>query len=193
MGGISSSMKISKKDMEFLMDRTLYDEKEIKKWHKGFHIDCPNGKLTPSNFIKMYEQFFPQGNAQDFCTYVFQTFDTDRNGYIDFREFVMAIDVTSTGSPTDKLKWAFKMCDVDNNGVIDLQEMTKILQAVYDAAKEEHIDTSSNAEQTARDIFQRLDQDSDGTLTETEFVDGCLHDPELRKILAPKTSSGQAY
>ena len=42
------------------------------------------------------------------------------------QEFLLAIDVTSSGSPEEKLNWAFSMYDVDGNGWIDLPEMTKI-------------------------------------------------------------------
>lgn len=46
------------------------------------------------------------------------------------QEFLLAIDVTSSGTPEEKLKWAFRMYDVDGNGVIDMQEMTKIVQVL---------------------------------------------------------------
>merc|ERR1719376_2024509 len=52
------------------------------------------------------------------------TFDIDRNGVIDFKEFLLSIDVNSSGSPEEKLNWAFSMYDVDGNGYIDINEMT---------------------------------------------------------------------
>lgn len=42
----------------------------------------------------------------------FRTFDKDCSGFIDFREFLMAIDVTSCGSPEERLQWAFRWADL---------------------------------------------------------------------------------
>ena len=36
----------------------------------------------------------------------------DGNGSIDFREFMLATDMTTAGTPEEKLRWAFK---VDHN------------------------------------------------------------------------------
>lgn len=56
---------------------------------------------------------------------------THHNNFIILQEFLLAIDVTSSGTPEEKLKWAFRMYDVDGNGVIDIQEMTKIVQVSF--------------------------------------------------------------
>ena len=76
--------------------------------YKGFKQECPNGNLTPVNFVDMYKMFFPSGNAEQFCDHTFRTFDADKNGTIDFKEFLLAIDVTSAGTAEEKLKWAFR-------------------------------------------------------------------------------------
>ena len=70
--------------------------------------DCPEGRLTPQAFLIIYSKCFPKMNAKKFCEHVFRTFDTDKNGFIDFKEFLLAVDVTSGGSAEKKLSWAFR-------------------------------------------------------------------------------------
>jgi Ca2+-binding EF-hand superfamily protein len=80
----------------------------FQEWYNGFISDCPDGKLTTESFIKLYSNFFPDGKAGAFCEHIFRTFDTDQNGFIDFKEFLLAIDITSSGTPEEKLNWAFR-------------------------------------------------------------------------------------
>merc|ERR1711993_210222 len=96
--------------------------------------------------------------------------------------FLLAIDVTSSGSAEEKLKWAFRMYDVDGNGVIDQDEMTKIVQAIYDMLGAGATKPTDSAEECAKNIFSRMDENGDGHLTEEEFLRGCLQDDELSQM-----------
>ena len=79
----------------------------------------------------------------------------------------------------------FRMYDVDGNGVIDQDEMTKIVQAIYDMLGAGATKPTDSAEERAKNIFSRMDENGDGHLTEEEFLRGCLQDDELSKMLAP--------
>ena len=97
----------------------------------GFLKDCPSGKLTKPEFQKIYRQFFPFGDPSSFADYVFNVFDKDKSGEIDFKEFICALSVTSRGKMEDKLEWAFQLYDIDNDGEISYKEMLQIVDAIY--------------------------------------------------------------
>ena len=183
MGCIKSKQGLSREDLEFLKSHTRCNKQTIKEWYKGFKKDCSNGRLTPSQFVDMYKLVFPSGNAEQFCDHIFRIFDTEKKGFIDFKEFLLAIDVTSAGTPEEKLKWAFRMYDVDGNGVIDQEEMTNIVQAIYDMLGADATKLSDTVEEKTKNIFNRMDENNDGSLTEEVFLKGCLQDDELTKML----------
>ena len=172
---------LSDRNLEFLKANTGYDESTIKQSHKRFLKEFPNGRLTPDIFIDLFKRFIWRGNAEQYCEHVFRTFDTDQNGCIDFEEFLLAMHVTSAGSAEEKLSWAFRMYDVDGNGVIDPDEMWKVVEAIYGMGCK----PTSSVKEKAMKIFQRMDENEDGHLTEEEFLRGCLLDDEMSKLLEP--------
>jgi len=97
----------------------------------GFLKDCPSGMLTKAEFQKIYKQFFPFGDPSSFADYVFNVFDADKSGSIDFKEFICALSVTSRGKMEDKLDWAFQLYDIDGDGKISYDEMLAIVEAIY--------------------------------------------------------------
>ena len=92
--------------------------------------------LTKEEFQKIYKQFFPFGDPSSFADYVFNVFDADKSGTIDFKEFICALSVTSRGKMEDKLDWAFQLYDIDGDGKISYEEMLAIVEAIYKMVRE---------------------------------------------------------
>ena len=89
--GNESSRSLNPTELSDLRDRTLFSQQEIREWYKKFHSDCPGGQMNKDEFGALFHQIFPKGDATNFADHVFHIYDKDRNGYIDFKEFLCTI------------------------------------------------------------------------------------------------------
>ncbi|XP_010170512.1 guanylyl cyclase-activating protein 1, partial [Antrostomus carolinensis] len=96
------------------------------QWYKKFMNQCPSGQLTLHELkaILGLRDMNPQANT--YVEQVFRVFDTNRDGFIDFLEFIAAINLVIRGKIDQKLKWYFKLYDADGNGCIDKKELLSI-------------------------------------------------------------------
>ena len=58
------------------------------------------------------------------------------------------------------------------------------LQAIYLMTETDVSKIGEAPELRTRDIFEKMDTNSDGVLTKEEFIKGCLNDETLYKLLA---------
>ncbi|CAF1160589.1 unnamed protein product [Adineta ricciae] len=181
----TNSTELTPKHISLLKANTKYSEKEIREWHAGFLRDCPSGKLDKKKFVEVYKQFYPNGKADNFCKFAFDTFDANNDGSIDFEEFLLAISATSQGDIDDRLAVAFDMYDISDDGQIDQKELTKLLTAMYDLVGETDRKGDKDPKHRAQEIIAKLDVSGDKKLSKQEFIAGCKNDPVIRKLLVP--------
>jgi len=181
-----SQSKLSPEQLADLQKNTYFDKKELQQWYKGFKKDCPSGHLDKAEFGRIYKQFFPFGDPAEFADYVFNVFDEDKSGQIDFKEFICALSVTSRGRLEEKLKWAFQLYDIDKDGTITYDEMLQIVQSIYRMTGEmvKLPADEDTPEKRVDKIFRNMDKDKDAKLTYEEFVEGSKQDPTIVQALS---------
>ncbi|KXN66966.1 putative FRQ1-regulator of phosphatidylinositol-4-OH kinase protein [Conidiobolus coronatus NRRL 28638] len=177
--------KLTQEQVTELQKITKFDKRELQNWYQNFINECPSGQLDRTDFKKIYKQFFPFGDPSTFADYAFNVFDDNKNGSIDFKEFIAAISITARGEIDEKLEWAFKLYDIDNDGYITREEMLKIVDAIY-----KMVDTivnmpedESTPELRVDKIFKSMDRNHDDKLTLAEFKEGAKKDPSILKAL----------
>jgi len=181
-----SQSKLSQEQLSELQRSTHFDKKELQQWYKGFLKDCPSGMLTKEEFQKIYRQFFPFGDPSSFADYVFNVFDSDKSGSIDFKEFICALSVTSRGKMEDKLDWAFQLYDIDGDGKISYDEMLAIVEAIYKmvGSMVKLPADEDTPEKRVKKIFRMMDKDENGSLDMEEFKEGSKRDETIVSALS---------
>ncbi|XP_052434360.1 recoverin 2 [Carassius gibelio] len=176
--GNAKSSAMSKEILEDLKLSTKFSENELSQWYENFQKQCPSGRITPDEFKKIYERFFPDSDAAAYAHHVFRSFDTNDDGTLDFKEYIIALHMTSTGKTERKLEWAFSLFDVDKNGYITKSEVAEICQAIFKLIpkeEQENLPADENTpEKRADKLWSFFDKKDNERLAEGEFIQGIL-------------------
>ena len=133
---------------------------EIREFKDTFmNIDKDHdGKISYHELLDVYMKSMGEEEAKIIVDKVMKEVDSDRNGFIEYSEFLKAnLDMKKIMSGQN-LDAAFKMFDCDGNGKISADEMKKILEG--DNIVDEEI---------WKKIIREFDIDGDGEIDMHEF------------------------
>ncbi|KAI2805752.1 Calcineurin subunit B type 2, partial [Blomia tropicalis] len=139
-----------------------FDADEIKRLGKRFRkLDLDNsGSLSIDEFMSL-----PELQQNPLVQRVIDIFDTDRNGEVDFKEFIQGVSQFSVkGDKESKLKFAFRIYDMDNDGYISNGELFQVLKMMVGNNLKD-----TQLQQIVDKTIQFADKDEDGMISFEEF------------------------
>uniref|UniRef100_A0A674K727 Guanylate cyclase activator 1C n=1 Tax=Terrapene triunguis TaxID=2587831 RepID=A0A674K727_9SAUR len=147
---------------------------EIHQWYTKFMRECPSGQLSLYEFKTLLDLHGLNPQADTYVDQVFNTFDLNKDGFIDFLEFIAAINLVIRGKIDQKLKWYFKLYDADGNGSIDKKE----LLSIFTVSKSYTVAIPFNI---AHCLWR---SDLPWELTLEEFINGVESDASLLELIS---------
>merc|ERR1719186_493618 len=137
--------------------------------------------MNPAKLLDLSSIFYSGQKAADFINEIFDKYDEENLGFINFTEFLLAIDTTPNiplGSPEDMVRWAFRLFD-KGYAILEEAEFHEMVTYMFETLES----MSENVEERAKTIFKKLDENGDGCVTEEECIRGILTDKTLLQIL----------
>ena len=151
---------------------------------RSFYKECPDGKLTQEHLTQLFKRVYPAGDAEKFCDHVFRVFNEGANvAHLDFKKFIMAMDVTYCQTEMEKLQWVFRLYDIDASGFIDRPEIEAIIKTMDQVEGRSFIksvlDGNSKiklkpVKTRAEELLVSFDKNNDGLISRDEFTEGYM-------------------
>ncbi|XP_005993675.1 guanylyl cyclase-activating protein 1-like [Latimeria chalumnae] len=148
-------------------------------WHKKFMSRCPSGQLSLHEFKALLDLHSMNDEANQYVQQVFNMFDLNKDGFIDFTEYIAAISLVLRGRLDQKLKWCFKLYDANENGRIDKKEFLSIIKAIHAI----NCNSGMNPEEFTVKVFDKVNKNGDGELSLEEFIQGAESDQSFMDMI----------
>nr|ACF24573.1 calcineurin B subunit [Gymnochlora stellata] len=163
---MGNQASLNPKQLEEMKGISNFSTEDVQKLFKRFKKLDKNhtGGLDLAKF-----QAIPNLENNPLVKRVVDTFDDDKNGVVDFEEFIRNLSIfaskTTQKTTEEKTKFAFRMYDVNNDGFISNGDLFKILKIMVGNNL-----TDVQLQQLVDRTILQGDKDKDGKLSYSEFV-----------------------
>ncbi len=131
-------------------------ERKMRELFSSLDTDR-NGQITEQELVNGYEKLHHSITlARRDALAVMRRADVNKNGVIDYNEFIMANLTSHKKLSENNLRQAFDFYDADKNGVIGLEELRKVFGAFCSEAE-------------LRTVMQEIDTNGDNQINFPEF------------------------
>ncbi|XP_019720189.1 Kv channel-interacting protein 2 isoform X4 [Hippocampus comes] len=124
-------------------------------------------------------------DSSTYAHFLFEAFDTDKNGSVSFEDFVFGLSIILRGTINDRLNWAFNLYDLNKDGCITKDEMLDIMKSIYDMMGKYTYPTMQDdaPREHVENFFQKMDRNKDGVVTIEEFIESCKKDENIMQSM----------
>uniref|UniRef100_G1PCS5 Guanylate cyclase activator 1C n=1 Tax=Myotis lucifugus TaxID=59463 RepID=G1PCS5_MYOLU len=160
---------------------TAIPAEETHVWYRKCMMEYPSGLQTLHEFKTLLGLQGLHQKANQHVDQVSNTFDMNKDGFIDFLEFISAVNLVVQGKMGQKLKRYFKLYDADGNGSIDKKELLNIFMTVQALNGQKTL----SPEEFTNLVFHKIVINHDGELTFLEeFISGTEKDQDLLEVVS---------
>merc|ERR1712141_98694 len=155
MGCINGKQLLNEEDLNYIARNTAMDKEAVERQYQNFLQKHPDAQISRKSFHSMMKECYPGTDTEKLERHIFRMYDTNKDGHIDFREFMIVLYVMSNGSPEDNLKQIFRVFDINNDGTITLKELQKIVRdlfLVYAVNGDKAIINETNADKASQEV-----------------------------------------
>eukprot|EP00092_Neocalanus_flemingeri_P025354 GFUD01027489.1.p1 GENE.GFUD01027489.1~~GFUD01027489.1.p1 ORF type:complete len:137 (+),score=43.65 GFUD01027489.1:34-444(+) len=131
MGSKNGKPVLREEDIAALSKSSGLDEAQVRESFDAFVEDYPDGRMKIKDFRELMSKALPKKDASKMEKHVFRIYDANKDGFIDFSEFMLIFFIMSDGAPEEVLTKIFRVFDVNSDGTITQKEMTKLIKDMY--------------------------------------------------------------
>ena len=181
----------SEEQIEELLQRK-FTRSEIVDWHRVFVEKCATDRsissfdagINKSLFIDYFQQLHPTGDVSRLTELFFHAFDRNNDDIVDFMELMCAIAVIRRGDLKEKCALIFSLLDSDRTDCVDRVKLVQMMEALYQMKGVDYRDGYNILMNRVDRMITRFDQENnEGRICRSKFIDNCDNDPILRGLL----------